>query len=141
VTLDPQDIEMIAARVVDLLRELPSDGEDRLADAATVARKLGVDRDWVYAHSRELGGVRLGGEHGRLRFDLHAIRRELASPAPRQAPDATRRSRRTPTRRRRSGVDLLPYTELPSKQQSSSGRAACHRPRPDTGRCPDVRTR
>ena len=81
-TLDHQDIEMIAARIVDLLREQQPDGEQRFVDAATVARKLGVDRDWVYAHSAELGGVRLGGEHGRLRFDLEAIRRQLATPAP-----------------------------------------------------------
>jgi hypothetical protein len=133
VTLDNEDIELIAARVVALLSEARPD-EARFADAATVARELGVDRDWVYAHSRELGGVRLGGEHGRLRFDLQAIRRQLAEPAPRQAPEATRRSRRKPPRRRCSNVDLLPYVELPSTQQSSSGRAACHRPRPDTGR-------
>jgi hypothetical protein len=139
VTLDPQDIEMIAARIVALLREQQPDSEPRFVDAATVACKLGVDRDWVYAHSAELGGVRLGGEHGRLRFDLHAIRRQLASPALKQAPDPTRKSRRKPPRRRCSNVDLLPYTELPSTQQSSSGRAACQRPRPDNGkRGPDV---
>jgi hypothetical protein len=137
VTLDNEDIELIAARVVALLSEARPD-EARFADAATVARELGVDRDWVYAHSRELGGVRLGGEHGRLRFDLQAIRRQLAKPAPRQAPEPPQRSRRKPPRRRCSNVDLLPYTELPSTQQSSSGRAACHRPRPDTGRSPDV---
>jgi hypothetical protein len=137
VTLDNEDIELIAARVVALLSEARPD-EARFADAATVARELGVDRDWVYAHSRELGGVRLGGEHGRLRFDLQAIRRQLAKPTPRQAPEPPRRSRRKPPRRRCSNVDLLPYTELPSTQQSSSGRAACHRPRPDTGRSPDV---
>ena len=137
-TLDHQDIEMIAARIVDLLREQQPDGEQRFVDAATVARKLGVDRDWVYAHSAELGGVRLGGEHGRLRFDLEAIRRQLATPAPKPAPDRTRSARRKPPRKRCSGVDLLPYVELPSTRQSSSGRAACHRPRPDTGRSPDV---
>ncbi len=137
-TLDHQDIEMIAARIVDLLREQQPDGEQRFVDAATVARKLGVDRDWVYAHSAELGGVRLGGEHGRLRFDLEAIRRRLAAPAPKRAPERTRSARRKPPRKRGSGVDLLPYVELPSTRQSSSGRAACHRPRPDTGRSPDV---
>jgi hypothetical protein len=138
VTLDHQDIEMIAARIVDLLREQKPDGEQRFVDAATVARKLGVDRDWVYAHSAELGGVRLGGEHGRLRFDLDAIRRRLAAPAPKRAPERTRSAQRKPPRKRGSGVDLLPYVELPSTRQSSSGRAACHRPRPDTGRSPDV---
>jgi hypothetical protein len=134
VTLDPQDIEMLAARIVELLREQRNDGEPRFVDAATVSRKLGVDRDWVYAHSAELGGVRLGGEHGRLRFDLDAIRRQLAIPAPKRAPKPTRARPRKPRRRGCSGVDLLPYVELPSTRQSSSGRAACHRPRPDTGR-------
>lgn len=132
-TLDPQDIEMLAARIVDLLREGQPVGELRFVDAATVARKLGVHRDWVYAHSAELGGVRLGGEHGRLRFDLDAIRRQLATPAPKQAPKRTRARPRKPRRRGYSGVDLLPYMELPSTRQIS-GRAACDRPRPDTGR-------
>jgi hypothetical protein len=136
VTLDPQDIEMIAARIVALLREQQPESQPRFVDAATVAAVLGIDRDWVYAHSAELGGVRLGGEHGRLRFDLDAIRRQLAIPAPKRAPKPTRA--RPSKQRGCSGLDLLPYVELPSTQQSSSGRAACHRPRPDTGRSPDV---
>lgn len=137
-TLDPRDIEMLAARIVALLRELQPESEPRFVDAATVAQKLGVDRDWVYAHSAELGGVRLGGEHGRLRFDLETIRRQLATTAPKRAPKPARARPRKPRRRGCSDVDLLPYLELPSTRQSSSGRAACHRPRPDTGRSPDV---
>lgn len=137
-TLDPQDIEMIAARIVAMLREQQPESQPRFVDAATVAAVLGIDRDWVYAHSAELGGVRLGGEHGRLRFDLDAIRRQLAIPAPKRAPKPTRTRPRKPRERGCSGVDLLPYLELPSTRQSSSGRAACDRPRPDTGRCPDV---
>ena len=42
----------------------------RLVDAATLARALGVERSWVYAHAKELHAIRLGGKHGRLRFDL-----------------------------------------------------------------------
>ncbi len=133
VTLDHKDIEMIAARIVALLREQQPDGEPRLVDAATVARTLGVDRDWVYAHSAELGGVRLGGEHGRLRFDLDAIRGQLSTPTPKRAPEPKRNRRRKPANKRCSGVDLLPYVELPSTRQTG-GRAACQRPRPDTGR-------
>ena len=49
----------------------------RLVDAATLARILDVDRDWVYAHARELQAVRLGGERGRLRFDLALVFRSL----------------------------------------------------------------
>ncbi len=73
-TLDDEDIERIAARVAELLE---ADTTTRYVDATVVARKLDVDRDWVYAHARELGGVRLGGPRGRLRFDLPAIRRRL----------------------------------------------------------------
>ena len=80
-TLDADDIEAIATRVVELLRDEAPPSPARLADAAEVARELGVDRDWVYAHARELGATRLGGDHGRWRFDLARIRRDLACPA------------------------------------------------------------
>jgi hypothetical protein len=113
-TLDAGDIESIAARVVALLREeMPS--ASRLADAAEVARELGVDRDWVYAHAEELGGARLGGARGRLRFDLVRIRRDLACPAgARSRPTIARRPRRQPPTKRRSNVELIPYSEVRS---------------------------
>jgi hypothetical protein len=131
-TLDHEDIELIAVRVVGLLREEMPASAARMADAATVARELGVDRDWVYAHARELGGVRLGGARGRLRFDLAKIRRQLACPAqPRQAERPHRMSNRH-RHRCANQLDLLPYTELPSTRQIS-GRAAMQRPRPDNG--------
>jgi hypothetical protein len=77
VRLEPDDIEAIAERVLALLRnELPPPPA-RLVDADTLARALGVDRTWVYAHARELHAVRLGGEHGRLRFDLDLVVRSL----------------------------------------------------------------
>jgi hypothetical protein len=137
-TLDREDIELIAARVAERLSgEMPTPAA-RLADARTVARELGVDRDWVYSHARELGAVRLGGERGRLRFDLAKIRRQLApSPHPDGAEQPLASRRRQP-QRRRGHIDLLPYTELPSTHQRS-GRAACQRPRPDNGkRGPDA---
>ncbi len=55
-TLDAEDIESIAARLAELLREQMPSSASRLADAAKVARELGVDREWVYAHAHELGG-------------------------------------------------------------------------------------
>jgi hypothetical protein len=132
-TLDPEDIELIAARLAEMLRgEMPAPMA-RMADAATVARELGVDRDWVYAHARELGAVRLGSEHGRLRFDLVKIRREIACPSQPGPPTAPQRVRRRRPPRRRCDVDLLPYKELPSTDQIS-GRAARQRPRPDNGK-------
>ena len=67
--LDPDDIEAVAARVAELLRDEPP-ATERLVDAATLARALGVERGWVYARARQLGAVRLGpGPRARLRFD------------------------------------------------------------------------
>jgi hypothetical protein len=136
-TLDSEDIELLAARLAELLRrEMLAPTVVRMADAATVARELGVDRDWVYAHARELGAVRLGGEHGRLRFDLAKIRQGLCTSPPPGRAEQPRQSRRRRPQRRRSHVDLLPYTELPSTRQTS-GRAACQRP-PNGKRDPDA---
>jgi hypothetical protein len=132
-TLGYEDIELIAVRVAELLRGEMPEPAARLVDAATVARELGVDRDWVYAHARELGVVRLGGEHGRLRFDLAKIRREIACPSQPGRRTARQRARRRRPQRRRCNVDLLPYNELASTGQIS-GRAARQRPRPDNGR-------
>jgi hypothetical protein len=137
VRLDRDDIELIASRVVELLRGRVPVQEARLADAARVARELGVDRDWVYAHARELGGVRLGGERGRLRFDLAKIRRQLACPREPKRVEKPRNRPRRHARSPRGNVDLLPYTEVRSTGQIG-GRAARERPRPDNGRCPDV---
>jgi hypothetical protein len=131
-TLDDEDIERIAVRVAEVLQEEDATGA-RFVDAAFVARKLGVDRDWVYEHARELGGVRLGGPRGRLRFDLPTIRRRLDCQG-QAAPVGTRRAR--PRKRLPRGlgnVDLLPHTELPFTGQIG-GRAARERPRPDNGR-------
>lgn len=131
-TLSDEDIERIAVRVAELLQEEDPAGA-RFVDAAFVAGKLGVDRDWVYEHARELGGVRLGGPRGRLRFDFPAIRRRLdcqGQPAPVERRRA--RPRKRPPRRLEN-VDLLPHTELPFTRQIG-GRAARQRPRPDNGR-------
>lgn len=132
-TLDREDIELIAARVAELLGGEMPEPAARLVDAATVARELGIDRDWVYAHAHQLGAARLGGERGRLRFDLAKIRRELACPSQPRRPTAPRRARRHRPQRRRCNVDLLPYTEVSSTGQIG-GRAALERPRPDNGR-------
>jgi plasmid replication initiation protein len=75
--LHPDDVEAIARRVAELLRGDTEKPAARLVDAATLARMLGVERDWVYAHARDLQAVRLGGERGRLRFDVAAVFRSL----------------------------------------------------------------
>jgi len=73
--LDPGEAERIAAVVAERLRDEPP---PRFVDAATLARLLGVEREWVYEHAEELGAVRLGGPRGRLRFDQLALAQRLA---------------------------------------------------------------
>jgi hypothetical protein len=62
---------IVAARVVARLAELLDvNGTEPMIDAAEVARRLGVSRDYVYRHAHELGGVRRGdGTKAPLRFD------------------------------------------------------------------------
>jgi hypothetical protein len=108
VSVAPTDIEAIAQRVAELIRAEASLADQRYVDATTLARLLAIDRDWVYAHAGELGAVRLGGTHGRLRFDTrvvaHALRtrREPAS-RPKRRPSAAKRGRTA------NRVDLIPY--------------------------------
>ena len=90
VTLDEEDIEAIAVRVADLLREAgPEVRRVRLLSASEVATTLGVSRAWVYHHAAALGGVRLvgsdGGRRTALRFDLERVKRSLESSQARKA--------------------------------------------------------
>jgi hypothetical protein len=68
-----EDIEAIAAAtaqaVADRVLELIDD--EWSGGRAELARVLGVDREWVYEHSHQLGAIRLGnGLRPRLRFDV-----------------------------------------------------------------------
>jgi hypothetical protein len=106
VTLDDDDIEAVAARVVEMLRreQRPRAAPD-LVDAATLARTLNVDRDWVYAHARELGAVRLGdGPKARLRFDPVRARATLAAGEQHAQPPPDKQRRRPGGRPRRQPV-------------------------------------
>ena len=110
-TLDADDIEAVAARVVELLVE-QTGVPGRYVDAATVARTLGVDRDWVYSRARQLGAVRLGdGPKARLRFDIERVRAALAEAAPDELPPPDEPPRRRRGRPRRPagsvGVPLI----------------------------------
>ena len=80
--LHPDDVEAIARRVAELLRGDSAAPAARLVDAATLAAMLGVERDWIFAHARELQAVRLGGKRGRLRFDVAVAFRSLDLPPP-----------------------------------------------------------
>jgi hypothetical protein len=91
-TLDSDVVEAIARRVAELVGRAPG-----LVDAHSVAAALQVERDWVYAHARELGAVRLGGgPKARLRFDLERVRDRVAE----LDPQAVRTPAEEPTRRR-----------------------------------------
>lgn len=101
-TLDPEDIEAIAQRVVELQRLAAPLGQ-RLATAEEVAAELGVSTDWVYEHGEQLGRVKLGSaRNAPVRFDLQRVRqisREVevdgSSPATGPQKRRTRRKRRT----------------------------------------------
>jgi hypothetical protein len=98
--LDPRDVEAIARRVAELVDAArpPAPSAVRYVDAAEVARTLGVERDWVYAHARQLGAMRLGGTQGRLRFDLREVTRALADRQ--REPNAEAPAPRSPRGRR-----------------------------------------
>jgi hypothetical protein len=121
--LDPRDVELIATRVAEILSSAESrSGPARLADAATVAARLGVDRSWVYAHARELGAVRLGSGRGRLRFDLERAQRAICPDEPVVKRGRPRRSSRPAAQV--FEVELVPYRPVSSPPTVDSGRAA-----------------
>jgi predicted DNA-binding transcriptional regulator AlpA len=119
--LDRDDIERLARRVAELVAATPPPAV-RYVDAAEVARVLGVERDWVYAHARELGAVRLGGGQGRLRFDLQEVRRVVA--ADRQSGPSTARVRSFG----RTGESAA--TELTSSSRTTKSHPSRRRPEP-----------
>jgi hypothetical protein len=125
VRLDQADIEAIAQRVAELLDDATRAVPVRLIDARELAEALGVDREWIYAHARQLGAVRLGGGQGRLRFDLQRALDALKERPPRP-PNARRPE--SPRNEPPEAVELLPYDEVRSTR-SQSGRAARQRPR------------
>jgi hypothetical protein len=75
--LGPEDVEAVARRTVELLQgDRPS--AFRLVDARELADQLGVHPSFVYAHAKELGGLRLGtGRKARIRFEVDRAREVL----------------------------------------------------------------
>jgi hypothetical protein len=159
--LDEEDVRRIAERVVDLLSvrgvpcasahgtgsafpdgRCPQTASTGLVDAATLAELLGVERNWVYAHAKQLGGIRLGGPRGRLRFDLQRI-----SESPgivRSAPNARRRAEtcvapHKPTGATRKPVHHPSYgLRSPLANDKMAGRRT-NAPGPTPGDSPDAR--
>jgi hypothetical protein len=106
VTLDADDIEAIAERVAVKLR---GDGFGPYGDVHAVSARFGVSPDFVYAHARELGAIRLGeGPRARLRFDLKAVERRLLDNARSPAPAPKPRHRR-PRKQRDRALELIPF--------------------------------
>jgi len=69
----------IAQRVTQLLEERDSQRQPELLTAGELARKLRVERSWVYRHRHLLGGERIGdGPKAQWRFELDTARRRLA---------------------------------------------------------------
>ena len=103
-TLDDDDIEQIARRVAQLIGAAHAHPGPRYVDAGDLARMLGIERQWIYAHARELGAIRLGGPRGRLRFDVGRVAEALGRP------DAASRPARPGSSRRRGSRE--PRTEV-----------------------------
>ncbi|HVC07864.1 MAG TPA: hypothetical protein VND98_09810 [Solirubrobacterales bacterium] len=84
VDLTPQAVERVAARVVTLLQGHGTGQEPELLSAGELARRLRVERPWVYRHRELLGGLRIGtGPKAPWRFDyetaVEALRRHQAT--------------------------------------------------------------
>lgn len=111
IKLDPEAVEAIARRVVVLLEEKGL-RQRELIGAAELAKRLGVDRSWVYTHAIELGAVKLGnGPRARLRFDPEIAERVLRKLGEASATDPPARSGERADRSRwsrRPEVKLLP---------------------------------
>ena len=70
VDLTPQAVERVAVRVATLLQGHGTGQEPELLSAGELARRLRVERPWVYRHRALLGGMRIGtGPKAPWRFD------------------------------------------------------------------------
>jgi hypothetical protein len=80
-TLTQEDVDAIADATAQRLAPLVALQQPptfALVDARELAVDLGVSTDYVYAHARELGAMRLGsGPKARIRFDLDRARHAL----------------------------------------------------------------
>jgi hypothetical protein len=109
VRVDERDIDAIAQRVAERLSGRTA-GD--LIDAKEAAALLGVRPEWVYAHARELGALRLDdGPRARLRFDPALIREALVRMGEEEMPPPdeaqTVRRRRAPRGALPPGAKLI----------------------------------
>jgi hypothetical protein len=81
-----------------------------LVDAATLAKRLGVSRDFVYDHATRLGGIKLrDGRRGPLRFDVERAKAALAEDQARPRPRKV-----TPRRAPRRPLSSPPHSNGPA---------------------------
>jgi hypothetical protein len=109
-----EDLRELAHLIaVELIQAQAVPSAPDLVDAAEIARRFGVSRDWAYEHSAMLGAVRLGdGPRARLRFDLTKVAEILGAgdglaPAAKPATAPGRRRRRAKSTTT-TGAPLLP---------------------------------
>ncbi len=73
VDLSTRDVERIAAQIAQLLGEREAQSEPKLISAGELARRLRVERPWVYRNRQLLGGMRIGaGPKAPWRFEYGA---------------------------------------------------------------------
>ena len=78
VDLTPQAVEQVAQRVAQLVQHKHLQGQPELITAGELARRLRVQRPWVYKHRHLLGGQRIGdGPKAPWRFDLETATQAL----------------------------------------------------------------
>lgn len=111
--MDDRDIERIAQRVAEVMREdapdpFPARG---LVDVDQVAQLLQVQRDWVYENQTKLGAVRIGEGRGRLRFDARSVLAYLDERRITERSSAPRRRAGRPRRGGATSFDLLPIPD------------------------------
>jgi hypothetical protein len=109
--LEEDQLERLADLVAERL-ERSRAARAPLVDARELAGILGVSRNAVYEHARDLGGIRIGGARsGRLRFDPEvAIRAARARLCP-EPPPGDSAPRRNSPRLRRSRHTRHPFLE------------------------------
>ncbi len=80
VDLTPQAVDQVAVRVAAILRGRRPKQAPELISAGELARRLRVERPWVYRHRELLGGLRIGaGPKAPWRFDYEAAVEALRS--------------------------------------------------------------
>ena len=122
--------EAVATRVLAQLRAEPAAPPSQpagLADAATLARALGVTPAYVYANSGKLGAVRLGsGPKPRLRFDVgEAVKAHTGRESERPAPAALQTAKPRP-RRAASSAGLLPIRGRAARARATANAEETH---------------